>query len=741
MLTPFARSLLRYFRKVLPPLSKTESDALEAGHVWWEGELFCGSPDWNKLIHIPKAKLNAEEHDFLANQVETLCAMLDDWAMVTEEHDLSPEVWDYLKQQRFFGLGISKEYGGLGFSSLAQSQIVTKIASRSPSVGITVMVPNALGPVEFLNHYGTDEQKRYYLPRLATALEIPAFALTSPEAGSDASNIPDVGIICEGTYEGKNVLGIRLNWDKRYITLAPLATMLVVVVKLYDPQQLMGDVPSVGITLCLVPTHLPGVEIGSRHSPLGLAFPNGPTRGKDVFIPLDLVIGGSEYCGKGWQMLMEALAGGRGISLPAFSTALAKLCYRMTGAYAGVREQFGLPLGQFEGIEEAMASMGGLTYLCEAARLFVLDGIMQGVKPGLIAAMAKYHITEMARVIVNQAMDIHAGRGIQLGPRNYLGFLYQAIPIGITVEGANILTRNLIIFGQGVVRCHPFIRDEIAAANNPDPEQSLKQFDQLLSRHIIYILKNFLRTFIYGLGGGLFVTTPLQGITAPYSRQLTRMSSALAFTTDVALVVLGNQLKRKERLSARLGDVLSQLYLASTVIKYFHDQGQLEEDAPFVHWTLATCLYKIQIAFDNFFDNFKPRFLGNLLRFIVFPWGRAYKPAKDTLENQIAMAMMAPSAQRDRITAYCYRSNNSQDNTGRMDRVLDQLKQTECIRKKLHEAVEKHRIPGSLTLFQQIAQAEQLDLFTADEIELLKEFAQLRWEAVQVDEFRSNHSP
>ncbi len=727
--------ILKYFRYVLPPIHDTERDAIEAGHVWWEGELFRGNPDWQKLAAIPKAQLTQEEQDFLNNQVESLCTLLDDWEIVTQGQ-FPPAVWDFLKQERFFGLTISKQYGGLGFSALAQSHIISKISSRSSSVGVTVMVPNALGPAEFLQHYGTDEQRNYYLPRLAQGLEIPAFALTSPESGSDASHLRDTGIVCEGDYEGKQVLGIRLCWSKRYITLAPLASLIVLAVKLYDPQLLLGQQEDIGITLCLVPTHLPGVTTGARHSPLGLAFLNGPTAGKDVFIPLEFVIGGVEYCGQGWRMLMEGLAAGRGISLPALSTAAAKLCYRMTGVYASIREQFGVPIGQFEGIEEALATIGGFTYQCEAARLFTLDGINLGIKPALVAAIAKYHITEMARVVVDLAMDIHAGRGIQLGPRNYLGLLYQFSPIGITVEGANILTRNLIIFGQGAMRCHPFLQEEVAAANQPDVE-AVPLFDALLCRHLRYVVINLFRVVAYGLTGGLLIHSPLPEPVAQYTRQLTRMSAALALSTDVILAVLGGQLKRKERISARLGDVLSQLFLASAAIKYYLDCGQPQEDQPFLHWTLRNCLYKMQVALDNLLHNFRPRWLGCLMHFLIFPWGRAYKPPEDKMDHALATAVMTFSAQRDRLTEHCHISQNVQDATGRMERISKILTQTEQTREKLRQAIAKQQIPKSATELEQITLAEQLGICSENEIQCWKELAELRWEAIQVDEFRT----
>lgn len=730
----FTSKILKYFQKMLPPISKTESEALEAGDVWWEAELFRGNPDWNKLMAMPKLSLTGVEQSFLENEVETLCAMLDDWQIV-QNKQLPPEVWEYVKREGFLGLAIPKEYGGHGFSTLAHSHIVTKIASRSISVAVSVMVPNALGPAEFLQHFGTLEQKQYYLPRLANGKEIPAFALTSPEAGSDASNIPDTGIVCTGVYESAEMIGIRLNWDKRYITLAPVATLLGIAFKMYDPEHLLGEQENIGITLALVPTQLSGVEIGKRHIPSGLAFLNGPVRGKDVFIPLDFIIGGASMRGKGWGMMMEALAIGRGISLPAMGTAVAKLSTRMTGAYSSLREQFGVSIGQFEGIAAVLARIGGLTYLCEATRLFTLSALEQQFKPALAAAITKYHVTEMARVIVNDAMDIHAGRGIQMGPRNYLALMYQALPISITVEGANILTRNLIIFGQGAIRCHPFIQEEIAAASETDPTLRLQKFDQLLLKHMGYVISHFAKTFAYGLTGGFFISSPVRGELSRYYGQLTRMSTALAFTADMVLAVCGDELKRKEQLSARLGDVLSYLYLASAVLKYYHNQENPIEDLPFVRWSVETCLFHIQMAFTEVMYNFKPKWLGKLLNFIIFPWGKKhYKPQDDT-EWQIAAILMRSSKQRDRLTEYCYVGKEPQDITGRMEAALAAQEEAKHARIKLREAIAHKKISKHQTLYQQIETARQLGILNADELTLLQHFAALRWDAIQVDEF------
>ncbi|MFT3742621.1 MAG: acyl-CoA dehydrogenase [Gammaproteobacteria bacterium] len=667
--------LLAYFQKSLPHISETEKIVLEAGDVGWEKALFSGQPNWETLHALPQPHLTEAEHAFLEQETLQLCQLLTR-QQISESDELTPEVWDFIKQHGFLGMSIAQTYGGKGFSVFAQSQIVCRIASRSMSAAISIMVPNALGPAEFLQHYGTPEQKHYYLPRLATGIEIPAFALTSTQAGSDAGSIKDCGIVCYGEYEGQSVLGLRLNWEKRYITLAPIASLLGLAVRVTDPEHLLGEKIDLGITLCLVPTHLPDVETGLRHSPAGMGFLNGPTAGKDVFIPLDLIIGGPTQCGQGWFMMMQGLAAGRGVSLPALSTAIAQVCFRTTSAYAALREQFHTPIGQFEGVAARLARIGGLTYLCEATRQLTLSGLLTGQKSALAAAITKYHLTEMARVLLQDALDIHAGRGVQLGPSNYLWSLYQAAPICITVEGANILTRNLIIFGQGAIRCHPFIKAEIDSLTIANPTERVKKFGQLVKQHIGYIVKNAGQTLLYGLTGGRgisvkkFSTSPLKG----YYQQLTRMSQALAFTVDIVMAVVGADLKWKENVSARLGDILSQLYLASAVLKYHQDQNT-PEDLPLAQWALSHCLYEIDRAFTALFQNFAPRWLGRLLYRMIFPFGADYALPSDALEQRIAKLMMQSSALRDRLTYPCYAPSQPEDKLGRMDLALEALSQ------------------------------------------------------------------
>ncbi len=540
-----SRRFYLLFRQLLPPLSRTEREALEAGTVWWDGELFRGNPDWDKLLGLPMPQLSADEEAFLAGPVEELCRMLDDWRIVAELQDLPAEVWRFIREKGFFGMIIPKEYGGLEFSALAHSQVIVKIASRSVTAAVTVMVPNSLGPAELLLRYGTKEQKEYYLPRLASGEEIPCFALTGPEAGSDAASIPDTGVVCRGMFAGEEIIGIRLNWEKRYITLGPVATVIGLAFRLFDPEHLLGPHDEPGITLALIPADTPGITIGSRHSPLGIPFQNGPNQGKDVFIPLDWIIGGKSGAGQGWRMVMEGLAAGRSISLPALSTGGSKLVCRVAGAFAGVRRQFHLPIGRFEGIEEALARIAGNTYLLDASRTMTCGAVDQGERPSLISAIVKYHSTERMRRIVNDGMDVLGGSGISLGPRNLLGHLYQSAPIGITVEGANILTRSMIIFGQGLIRCHPYILKEMRAVTNPDAEAGLTEFDQLLADHIGFALNNAARALFLGITGGYTAKVPA-GPGRRYFQAATRFSAAFALTTDIALLSLGGALKRRE---------------------------------------------------------------------------------------------------------------------------------------------------------------------------------------------------
>ncbi len=667
-----SRPLLGVFRRILPQMSDTERDALEAGTVWWEGDLFSGNPDWTKLHAYPKPTLTEEEQAFLDNEVNTVCGMVDDWRITTQDYDLPPEAWQYLKDHRFFGMIIPKAYGGRGFSALAHSEVVTRLSTRSSALSVTVMVPNSLGPAELLLHYGTQEQKDHYLPRLATGEEIPAFALTSPWAGSDAAAIPDSGIVCKGMWNGEEVLGMRVTWDKRYITLGPVCTLLGLAFRLYDPDGLLGPVKDIGITCALVPSDHPGVETGRRHYPLHAMFMNGPTRGRDVFMPLDFIIGGPQMAGQGWRMLMECLAAGRSISLPSSYTGMAQLTARTVGAYSLIRNQFRLPIGKFEGVEEALARIGGNTYLIDAARTMTAGGVDLGEKPSVVSAIVKYHLTERGRQVVNDGMDIIGGKGICLGPSNFLGSAYQQIPVGITVEGANILTRSLILFGQGAIRCHPYVLKEMRAAHDTDRERALQDFDHAFWGHVRFTLRNTLRSIGHGLSAARFARTDalVADEMLPYYRQLSRFSAAFAMLADTSMLVLGGSLKMRERLSARLGDCLSQMYLVSATLKRFEDDGRQADDAPLAHWAIQDALYRLQQAFEGVIANFPNRFIAALLRLAIFPWGRPFREPSDKLGKSVARALMKPGAARDRLTHSVHAPVSDTEPTGAIEAAL-----------------------------------------------------------------------
>ena len=725
----------KLFRQVLPPLSETEKEAMEAGSVWWDGELFSGKPDFKKLHHYPKPTLSEEEQSFMDNELETLLAMLDDHKIIKQDRDLPPEVWQYLRKERFFSLIIAKKFGGRQFSALANSTIVSRIATRSISTAVTVMVPNSLGPGELLSHYGTQEQKDYWLPRLADGTDIPCFALTGPEAGSDAGGIPDQGIVCYGKHEGKEVLGVRLNWNKRYITLAPVATVLGLAFKMYDPDNLLGDKQDIGITCALIPADHDGVEIGERHDPIGLAFMNGPTRGQDVFIPMEWLIGGVDYAGKGWRMLVECLSAGRGISLPALGTAIGHLTSRTTGAYAYVRKQFGMPIGKFEGVEEALGRIGGLTYLLEATRTLTTTSLDMKEKPGIVTAIAKYHMTEIGRSILNDAMDIHAGRAIQDGPMNYLATHYLGIPVAITVEGANILTRNLMIFGQGATRCHPYVLQEMAAAANPDQEQGAKEFDKLLFKHIGHAARNTFGALGAALTGSRFIRADMSGETKHYYRHMTRLSRALAVSADFAMLTLGGELKRKEMISARLGDGLSYLYMASAVLKRYEDEGRQQADLNYVHFAMQYCLHHAAKSLNDAYRNYPIKSVGRVMKGLLFPLGNHFQPPGDELTTQIAQSLMTPGAHRDRLTHLCYTGADPDDSVGLMERAFLQLYGVQGLERKLNKGVKEGKVARKGPLTERLQQALDAGVLSQDEVDAIVAADKLRYQAIQVDHF------
>lgn len=684
----FTRPLLAWFKRVLPPMSETERDAIEAGTVWWDGELFSGRPDWDKLLAYPKAKLTEEEQAFLDGPTEELCAMISDW-QVGQEMDLPEKAWQHIKQHGFFALIIPKEYGGKGFSAYAHSQVAMKLATRSGDLASTVMVPNSLGPAELLLHYGTEEQRNHYLPRLARGEDIPCFALTGPLAGSDAGAMPDTGIICKGQWNGEEVIGLRLNWEKRYITLGPVATLLGLAFKAYDPDHLLGDKEELGISLALVPTDTPGVEIGRRHLPLGAAFMNGPNSGKDVFIPLDYLIGGPEYLGKGWMMLMNCLSVGRSISLPAVGTGAAKFTSLTTGQYARLREQFNVPLAAFEGIQEALAQIAGNAWLMDSARILTANAVDLGEKPSVLSAILKYHLTERGRDCIRHAMDVHGGKGIIMGPNNYLARSWQGAPIFITVEGANILSRNLMIFGQGAIRCHPYVLQEMQLAGREESEQALAEFDQLLLKHMGFAVGNAASSLLLGLGRGRLGMVPGDDLSQPYFRALNRLAAAFALCADSSMLLLGGELKRRERLSARLGDVLSHLYLASAALKRYHDLDYPETIRPLVRWALEENLQCAEQALVELLNNFPSRPFGCLLKLLVFPLGRCHKGPDDTLDAEVAAIIGRPAGDQalELLLEGCYRPQAEQDAVGVLQHALSLLQDSEDARKRLNQAL------------------------------------------------------
>ncbi len=744
LLPPLRRSLITRpvfsaYRKVLPQMSDTERDALEAGSVWWEGELFRGRPDWRKLQAYPVPRLTPAEQSFLDNECEEACRLVDDWQVTHELYDLPHAAWRYIKDRGFLGMIIPKRYGGLEFSAYAHSQVVTKLSTRSSALSVSVMVPNSLGPAELLLHYGTEEQKNHYLPRLAKGIEVPAFALTSPWAGSDAASIPDHGVVCKGIHQGKEVLGMRVTWDKRYITLAPVCTILGLAFRLYDPDGLLGDNKDIGITCALVPYDHPGVDTGRRHFPLNAMFMNGPTRGQDVFMPLDFIIGGPAMAGQGWRMLMECLAAGRSISLPSSNTGMAQMTARAVGGYARVRSQFKMAVGRFEGVEEALTRIGAYTYLMDAVRKMTAGAVDLGEKPSVVSAIAKYHVTERARQVVNDGMDVIGGKGICLGPSNFLGRAYQQVPIGITVEGANILTRSLIVFGQGAIRCHPYLLPEMRAAQNPDSRKGLVDFDKALFGHIGFTIRNGWRAFRQGLTGSHFVTVDAD--VAPemkrYYQQLTRFSAAFAFLSDVSLLVLGGSVKRREKLSARLGDILAQMYLISCTLKRYEAEGRKVEDAPLAHWAIWDSMYKAQQAFDGVIANFPVRFIAAVVNRLIFPWGHPYVVPSDEVGHQVAKSLIAPSETRDRLTAECFLPRVEQEPVGAIELALKATLEAEQIEAKIRAAEKDGRFAGNpLANVRDIAAvAFEAGVINAAEYEVMKRRNHLRDIVVRVDDF------
>ncbi|KPZ60049.1 Acyl-coenzyme A dehydrogenase [Pseudoalteromonas sp. P1-13-1a] len=721
------------FKKVTPSMSDTEKSAIDAGTTWWEADLFCGNPDWKKLHQYPVPKLTIEEQAFIDGPVEVVCSMLDDWEATHELTDLPQDVWQYLKDNKFFAMIIKKEYGGLEFSAFAQSCVLQKLTSKSTLLSSIVGVPNSLGPGELLQHYGTEDQKNHYLPRLAQGQEIPCFALTSPEAGSDASSIPDYGVVCKGQWNGEEVVGISLTWNKRYITLAPVATVLGLAFKLQDPDGLLSDNKEPGITCALIPTNTPGVEIGRRHFPLNVPFQNGPTRGKDIFVPLDYIIGGPEMAGQGWRMLVECLSVGRAITLPSNSAGGIKTIATATGAYSRIRRQFRLPIGKMEGVEESLAKLAGYAYSSDAAVSMSTGAVDLGEKPSVVSAIIKYHLTEQMRESTIHAMDVLGGKGIMLGPNNYLGRGYQGAPIAITVEGANILTRNMIIYGQGAIRCHPFVLTELGACEIEDREEALNVFDKALMGHIGFTMSNLVRTKWLALTGARFTSVPYKDDTAEFYRIASRFSASLALMSDISMAVFGGSLKRKERISARLGDLLSYLYLVSATLKRYNDEGRKQEDLALVKWSCQDHLYHCQRALADLINNMPSAPLRGVLKVLLFPFGRPVRKPTDKLEHKLAQILQVPSETRNRLASYVYLKDEPLNLVGRQEQTLKDVLAVE----PLFERVCKEK--GVKLPFFQLDKVAQMGLeagiLSQAEADKLAAVEKARLDVINVDDF------
>ena len=732
-----ATPLLRIYTRMLPQLSDTERTALEAGTVGFEGELFSGMPRWKQLLSQPKPELSVEEQAFLDGPVEALCRQLDDWQITHELADLPPEVWDYLKRNKFFAMIIPKRYGGLEFSALAHSRVLQKLASISTTVSSTVAVPNSLGPAELLLHYGTEEQKNHYLPRLADGRDVPCFALTSPHAGSDATSIPDYGIVCTGKWGGAEVVGVKLTFDKRYITLAPVATVIGLAFRMYDPDGLLGETRDIGISLALIPRDTPGLEVGRRHFPLNVPFQNGTVKGNEVFLPLSALIGGPDMAGQGWKMLVEVLSVGRAISLPSNSVGAMKLAAVATGAYARIRKQFGISIGRFEGVEEALARIAGHTYSMSALAVATAAAVDRGEKPSVPSAIAKYHATEIGRSVIQDAMDVHAGKGVILGPRNYMGRAWQGSPISITVEGANILTRSMMIFGQGAIRCHPWVLKEMKAATHPDPQTRLREFDHALFSHIGFAISNAVRSFWFGLTSARFGSAPGDAYTKRYYRKLNRYSANLALVADTSMLLLGGKLKFKESLSARLGDVLSYLYIASSMLKRYEDTGRPVADRPLLAWAYHDTVHRIELALSGALRNFPIRPVGWLLWVLVFPLGRRAQAPSDRLGHRAAALLMSPNDARDRLGEGLFLTPGENHPAGRIIAALPKVILAEPVERKFLKALKNSDIEA-LDFDKQLDEGVREGWITADERRQLEELRALTMDAITVDDFDSD---
>ncbi len=715
--------------RALPAMGDTERIALEAGTVWWDGELFSGKPDWRRLLDFEIAPLSAEEQAFLDGPTEALCAMLDDWQII-QDRDLPPDVWAFIKDNGFFGMVIPKRYGGLGFSAHAHSAVIVKLSSRSVTAAVTVMVPNSFGPGELLLHYGTDEQKDHYLPRLARGEDIPCFALTEPGAGSDAANGRSQGIVCTGLLDGKEITGIRLTFNKRYITLAPVASIVGLAFRLYDPDKLLGGDEDLGITCALIPRDTPGVVIGNRHDPMGVPFQNGPVSGDGVFVPIDCIIGGVDGAGNGWRMLMESLAAGRCISLPSQSLGAAELAARSTSAYAVVREQFGLPIGKFEGVREPLSRIAGHAYFMNAARRLAFGAVDAGEKPSVISAIVKAYLTEGSRACISDAMDIHAGAAICRGPANIFSSPYNAIPVGITVEGANILTRSLIVFGQGAMRCHPFVLAEMEAIKDGD----VKAFDAAFFGHVAHIFKTAARALLLGLSGGRLAASPVSGFEARHYQDIARFSTAVALISDIALGTLGRALKRKEYLSGRLSDAFAWMFLATATLKHFHDQGRPVNQRALLDWTCTHALKEVEDALLGVLANLPNRFAAGVGKLLSFPLGATRAALTDRQIDAVAEAVTTDMDLRDALTAHIFAAGPNDPGLGKLDHAFAKIRATAPVRAKLDQARRDGRLAKDSVAAMAIAAAAEGILSETEHVQI-EEAERLRDDVIQVSDF------
>jgi acyl-CoA dehydrogenase len=734
-LVPFRQQILSgpalgIFKKVLPKMSTTEKAALAAGTTWWEGELFTGKPDWSKLADHPKPALTEIEKAFIEGPVEELCGMLDDWKFCQEYGDLPQDVIDFIHKHKFLGLIIPEEYGGLHFSAYAQTRILTKVSAVNGIAAFYIAVPNSLGPGELLMKYGTDEQRDHYLPRLADGRDLPCFGLTSPRAGSDAGAIPDTGVVCEGEFDGKKVLGIKLNFDKRYITLAPIATVIGLAFKLFDPDKLIGSEEDRGITCALIPRDIDGIEIGRRHFPVGTPFHNGPIRGKDVFIPMSYIIGGQDMVGQGWPMLVECLSVGRCITLPSVSNSIGKNVMATTGAYTAIRRQFNSAIANFEGIQEALARIAGFSYIIDSAVSVTATSIDTGENPSVPSAILKYHCTEMARTILNDGMDINAGKAVIQGPKNYIANLYASFPVAITVEGANILTRSLIIFGQGAIRCHPFVLKEMEAASEGD----LKKFDSALFGHIGFAISNIVRSKVLAVFGKM-LSNKRGGFTKPYYDALERYSACFAVASDMAMLTMGGSLKFREMTSARLGDLLSSLYLGSMVLKHYENEGLRPEDQPFVAYAMDHLLYEFEQQYKRFANNMGVPAVGPLLKLVAFPLGSYRRPPSDETIKSLAKLISRPSEAREHSISGIYATKDNP--AGKMGDVMQMVYDYNDLGKKIREAVKEGKI-SDIVGFEQINEAEAEGVLTKEEADKVRKLDAARMEFIHVDDFAYN---